>query len=223
MDAPSFIAADDVLAQPTRAQLFTMLGDLKRPAGTVELVERLDLHANGVRAHLERLEQAGLVARARAPQPRGRPRDAWTIAADAKPAGQPPRAYAELGRWLGRAIPARPDRLREVQAAGREIGRELAPQGSDATGADAFQGALAALGFQPEIHHEAPRHTTVRLGNCPYRDAVKANQRVICTLHRGITLGLLDALLPDASLTDFEPRDPDTAGCTIELGEKTTG
>ena len=76
MDAPSFIAADDVLAQPTRAQLFTMLGDLKRPAGTVELVERLDLHANGVRAHLERLEQAGLVARSRAPQPRGRPRDA---------------------------------------------------------------------------------------------------------------------------------------------------
>ena len=63
----------------------------------------------------------------------------------------------------------------------------------------------------------------VRLGNCPYRDAVKANQPVICTLHRGITLGLLDALLPDASLTDFAPRDPDTAGCTIELGEKTTG
>jgi predicted ArsR family transcriptional regulator len=223
MDAPFSIATDDVLAQPTRAQLFAMLGDLKRPAGTVELAERLNLHANGVRAHLERLEQAGLVTRARAPQPRGRPRDAWTIATDAKPAGQPPRAYAELGRWLGRAIPARPNRLREVQAAGREIGRELAAQGSDATGVDAFQGALAALGFQPEIDREAPRPTTVRLGNCPYRDAVKTNQPVICTLHRGITLGLLDALLPNASLTDFDPRDPDTAGCTIGLGEKTTG
>jgi|SRR5665213_2727083 len=126
MDAPLLITADGVLSQPTRARLFAMLGELSRPAGTVELADRLDLHPNGVRIHLERLEQAGLVVRGRAPQPRGRPRDVWAIAPDARPAGGPPRAYAALGRWLGRAIPARPGRLREVLTAGREIGRELA-------------------------------------------------------------------------------------------------
>jgi len=56
MDAPLLITADGVLSQPTRARLFAMLGELSRPAGTVELADRLDLHPNGVRIHLERLE-----------------------------------------------------------------------------------------------------------------------------------------------------------------------
>jgi hypothetical protein len=46
---------------------------------------------------------------------------------------------------------------------------------------------------------------------------------VICTLHRGITLGLLDVLEPDGKLIDFVPRDPDTAGCLIELGGVSPG
>ena len=64
---------------------------------------------------------------------------------------------------------------------------------------------------------------TLCLGNCPYRDAVRENQAVICMLHRGITLGLLDVLDPHAKLTDFVPRDPDTAGCLIELGSLGAG
>ena len=51
MDAPFAIAPEDVLAQPTRARLFALLGELKRPAGTVELADRLGLHPNGVRIH----------------------------------------------------------------------------------------------------------------------------------------------------------------------------
>lgn len=40
---------------------------------------------------------------------------------------------------------------------------------------------------------------------------------MICALHRGITRGLLDLLEPQARLTAFVPRDPDQAGCIIEL------
>src|ERR1035441_7457845 len=136
VDAPLAIDLEDLLAQPTRARLFALLGELKRAAGTVELAERLDLHPNGVRLHLERMEEAGLVARERARQARGRPRDAWTIAPDARPGGEPPSAYRDLGRWLARAIPARPGRLRDVEATGREIGRELAPRSAESGGAD---------------------------------------------------------------------------------------
>jgi predicted ArsR family transcriptional regulator len=53
MDLPP--RTDDALAQPTRARLFTMLRDLRRPASTEELAERLALHPNGVRLHLARL------------------------------------------------------------------------------------------------------------------------------------------------------------------------
>src|SRR5689334_10963745 len=128
MDLPVPADPDDVLAQPTRARLFALLGELKRPAGTAELAARLGLHANGVRVHLERLRDAGRVTRTRSPQARGRPRDAWTIAREARPGGGPPRAYADLGRWLVRAITPGPGRLRQVEATGREIGREIAPR-----------------------------------------------------------------------------------------------
>lgn len=207
----------DVLAQPTRARLFKLLSELKRPGETVELAESLRLHPNGIRAHLERMEGAGLVARARAPQARGRPRDAWTIAPGARPGGEPPQAYADLGRWLARAIAPRARSLRDVQAAGREIGRELAPRDAATGSIDALHTSLAALGFEPRIAKRTTGQTRICLNNCPYRDVVRENQPVICTLHRGMTIGLLDVLDGDAELTDFIPHDPDTAGCTIEI------
>jgi hypothetical protein len=46
---------------------------------------------------------------------------------------------------------------------------------------------------------------------------VRANQPVVCTLHRGLTRGLLDTLDPRATLLTFQPRDPDHAGCLIEV------
>lgn len=163
--------AESVLAQPARAQLFALLGDLKRPAGTVELAERLGRHPNGVRLHLERMQEVGLVTRSRAAQPMGRPRDAWAIAPDARPGGQAPSAYVELGRWLARAIPAGRGRLRQVEAAGREIGREVAPRESEASPEETMQTTLTALGFQP--HRDPPQGgcVTYTLGNCPYRDS----------------------------------------------------
>ena len=216
MDSPFAITPDDVLAQPTRARLFALLGELKRPAGTVELAERLELHPNGVRIHLERMERAGLVQRIRVRRRRGRPPDAWRIAADARPGGSAPRAYQDLGRWLARAFRAGTRGSRGIEQTGRQIGRELAPAGAT-DGAEAFETSLTALGFQPAVTSRDRDTTTFCLGNCPYRDAVLENQPVICALHEGITRGLLDALAPEARLTAFVPRDPDRAGCTIEV------
>ena len=216
IDLPLATSPDDALSQPTRARLFALLGELKRPVGTVELAERLDLHPNGVRVHLDRLESAGLVARDRARQARGRPRDAWTIAPDARPGGDSPRAYADLGRWLARAMRSGPRGLKAVEATGREIGRELAPR-DGATGEEALETTLVALGFHPRVQARNDDRLVICLHNCPYRDGVRENQPVVCTLHRGITRGLLDVLDPAAELTEFVPRDPDEAGCLIEL------
>lgn len=207
---------DDALSQPTRARLFALLSELKRPAGTAELAERLELHPNGVRVHLERLEQQGLVERARVRQHRGRPPDAWTIAPDAQPGGRAPHAYQDLGRWLARALRSRRGGLRGMEATGREIGRELAPREVHRD-ADALETTLTALGFQPTVKPGEGDRLTICLGNCPYRDAVRENQPAICALHRGITRGLLDVLEPQAKLTGFVPHDPDQAGCQIEL------
>lgn len=205
----------DVLAQPTRARLFAHLAGLGRPAGTDELAGALGLHPSGVRVHLERLRAAGLIARERVPQTLGRPRDSWSIAPDALPGGEPQDAYPRLARWLARSIPVRPGRLREVERAGREVGRELPSTRAEGPSEEVMGRTLTALGFAPQRQAVGPGRVLFRLGNCPYREAVHENQPVVCALHRGLTLGLLDRLDPGARLSDFVPKDPDRAGCLI--------
>lgn len=216
IDLPLAAPPGDPLAQPTRARLFALLGELARPASTAELAERLELHPNGVRIHLELLEQAGLVTRARERRPRGRPRDAWAVAPEGRPAGEAPRAYGDLGRWLVRALRSPrtgPDHMEET---GREIGRELAPAGATEA-SESLPVALAALGFQPDTCCATDGSMTVTLHNCPYRDAVRESPEVVCALHRGITGGLLEVIEPGSRLTGFTPRDPDRAGCLIQI------
>ena len=213
MDVPTI--PGDVLAQPTRARLFARLAELRRPASTSELARELALHRNGVRTHLERLAGAGLIVRRRERRGQGRPRDTWAIAADARPGGDPPTAYADLGRWLVRSISARGLRKRDLESVGHEIGRELAPSGAPAP--NAMRDVLAALGFQPMSSLDGDGTLTYSLANCPYRDAVREDQQVVCALHRGLTLGLLDEVAPGTQLTAFVPKDPYAAGCLIEV------
>jgi predicted ArsR family transcriptional regulator len=181
------------------------------------MAAQLDLHPNGVRAHLERLREAGLVVRERVRQPIGRPRDMWGIAPGARPGGDPPSAYADLGRWLANVVARGKASQRAVEATGREIGQGLVAESSAGSPEEQMHGALAALGFQPEREVDPAGKLTYRLCNCPYRDVARGRQQVVCTLHRGVTRGLLDTIAPKTKLASFEPLDPDSAGCLIEL------
>lgn len=213
MDLPS--PTDGVLAQPTRARIFSFLVEKRAPADTAEVADHFGLHPNGIRLHLERLEEGGFVVRSRERGGAGRPRDIWAVSPEAHPGGTSPRAYADLAIWLARSIPATATRIREVQRTGRAIGASLAPERRTDAG-EALRDALAALGFEPSL---ASTETgfCCRLGNCPYRDSVRENQAVVCGLHRGITEGMLAELDPEATLTRFEPGDPDLAGCLVEV------
>jgi predicted ArsR family transcriptional regulator len=216
VDLPDPDSADDLLTHPTRRQLFGILVELGGATSTDELARRIGMHPNGVRTQLARMADAGLLERRRAARPRGRPRDEWAVAPSAHPGGGAPRAYRELAGWLTRAVPATDDGLRGVEETGRAIGRELA-HAEAGPPAQAFTDALAALGFQPHAAAEPGGRLRCRLGNCPYRASVRAGADVVCTLHRGVTLGLLDRLAPGAVLARFVPHDPDLAGCEIDV------
>jgi predicted hydrocarbon binding protein len=141
----------------------------------------------------------------------------WSIAPDARPGGDPPSAYADLGRWLARVISPRRISLRAVEATGREIGRELAPDEGSGSAEERMHATLVSLGFQPRRQSGPATELTYRLCNCPYRDAVRDSQQAVCTLHRGLTRGLLDVIAPETQLAGFLPRDPYAAGCLVEL------
>jgi predicted ArsR family transcriptional regulator len=214
MDLPP--PGEGALAEPKRAQIFAFLVERRGPASTDEVAGHFGLHPNGVRRHLERLLEGGFVTRSRVRLAKGRPRDSWAVAPDAHPGGMQPRAYADLAKWLARAIPANSNRLREVERTGKEIGRELAPAATSGDTAEDLRDALAALGFEPTLERTGGGFSC-RLGNCPYRDSVREAPEVVCTLHRGITVGLLAELDPQAQMREFEPHDPDRAGCLIEV------
>ncbi len=206
-----------MLSQPTRARLFMLLAELRRPAATDELAERLELHPNGVRLHLEQLHEAGLVARERERRSRGRPRDSWTIAAGAMPGGEKPTAYTELSRWLVQTMASGRSRVADVEKSARAIGRELAAGSGEGSAEQTMFGALSAMGFQPSRQPVDDDEISYCLGNCPYRAAVREQPEIVCALHRGMTIGLLERLDPKTDVAEFIAHDPDEAGCVITL------
>ena len=168
VDAPR--QSDDALAQPTRARLFALLGELRRPAPTIELAERLGLHPNGVRAHLERLQDAGLVRRERERL------CAWPAARQLgdQPGGAARRPFPRLCRAgpLAGAVARR--RPHQVFAKSRPPdGRSAAsfrPAMLRPRASSQLHDALTSLGFQPEREPVVGDRLTYRLRNCPYRE-----------------------------------------------------
>jgi len=214
MDIP--VHPGDALAQPTRARLFALLGELGRPAATEELAKLLGLHPNGVRIHLERLLAAGLIERRRERIARGRPRDTWVISADAQPGGDPPTGYTALARWLVRSLATAGASSQDLEAVGRRIGCDfMADSGRAGGGEQALFDALASLGFQPEREPVGGDCLIYRLRNCPYREAVRERQQLVCALHRGMTVGMLERVSEGGELASFEAKDPDSGGCII--------
>lgn len=186
--------------------------------GTAEIATRLDLHPNGVRVQLRRLAARGLVDRDQEHGAAGRPRDRWRLSTRAIAEADLPHVGWAMARSLARAIPATRGRLVEVEAAGADLGVELARGlgSDDAEESDHVRHALDAMGFEPS-REETAGGVRYRLMSCPYADVVRENPAVVCTLHKGIVRGVLEHLGTDGRITRFEPRDPAEAGCVIEV------
>lgn len=126
----------------------------------------------------------------------------WLYRTNAESARRCSISWGSLVRArLARAVPAGSAQLRNLERKGREIGRELAQHGRIDYSPESFRQALTALGFQPSVDVKAKGRLTCRLENCPYRDSARKNPDVVCTLHCGITTGLLGELDSKARLT----------------------
>lgn len=66
-------------ASSTRERLLGILREHPGAVFTADIADRTGLRPSGIRAHLRRLERAGLVRRTRVSHGRGRPRDAWSV------------------------------------------------------------------------------------------------------------------------------------------------
>jgi predicted ArsR family transcriptional regulator len=211
MDVRSLLAPDPggPLGQ-SRARVLEMLRAADSPLGVQQVAERMGVHPNTARFHLEGLTDAGLTIRE--PLPRsapGRPGMAYRAVDGDAPAGQ--RRYRLLAEMLTSLITGvMPDPGEAAVQAGREWGRWLTKQPPPYQRPDAAQAierlsaTLAELGFAPEtVTGKGSRQ--IRLHQCPFREVAEAHQDVVCGLHLGIMQGVLTELRAPLSADGLQP------------------
>ena len=197
------------LADPSRARILAELAD-GGPLDARELADRVDLHVNTVRVHLNALAEAGLVeSETLPPQGRGRPRVAYKATAAAGDEGG--RRYRLLAEILT-ALVARfgaeaSEQLEEIgEAWGHYLVDSPPPyaQLSDEQAVERLVALLAEIGFEPQLE-QGGRGRRILMRPCPFLELARTHQEVICPIHLGLMRGALDELGARTRATKLEP------------------
>lgn len=215
----------DVLGDETRTALFRALAASTSPLTSAELAERVGLHANTVRVHLERMRDAGLVDvdvvhRGTV----GRPQHVYSLSAVAPSAGIEPAASELVGGLLAALAERAGADGEDAAAVGRAYGRAAAarhrPAGSGRVAGPRCVGALHAhmrrLGFDPALDDGAGGdRPTLFFLQCPFRELAEAYPELVCNLHRGICEGVV-AAAGGGKIDRFHPLYDHTP-CQVDL------
>ncbi|MFJ4803327.1 helix-turn-helix transcriptional regulator [Streptomyces murinus] len=218
---------------PRRRAVLDVLRAAPAPLGVTETAERLGVHPNTVRFHLDALVAEGLVERrAEASTGPGRPRTVHTVRPGMDRGGV--RGYLLLARMLlSRWTSADPAEAREqARETGREWGRFLVDppppfeRPTAQRSVTRLLALLADLGFEPEpaagaapgVEVEpapgaADENTPerIRLRHCPFLELAEEHGELICPLHLGLIQGALDRLDAPLTATRLEPfAEPDS-------------
>lgn len=210
MDTEQLLAAEDVppLGR-SRTNVLDMLRSAEGPLGVRDVAQRMGLHQNTARFHLEALVEAGLATReAEDRETPGRPRIGYRAVAGG-PAGQ--RRYRLLAEMLTTLIAGTlPEPVRAAEEAGREWGAYLTEPPSPyepltATAAIAKLIAIKELGFAPQPEDGSGRQYRLGLRQCPFREVARRHPDVICSLHLGMMRGALARLRAPLSADKLSP------------------
>ncbi|MGH2467358.1 MAG: helix-turn-helix transcriptional regulator [Candidatus Limnocylindrales bacterium] len=189
-----------LLADPTRLAILEALGD--GPREVAELAAVTGVHRNTVRAHLVRLDQAGLLAaEVTAPSGRGRPALRYRLREPLPLDGHEFRVLVEaLLRLLERAYQGEAMQVGEDE--GYEVGRRLGSLARVPTRELAIRrvmDVLRHLSFDPRLVRRSGG-AEIQLRACPF--GVRqgdAQGAIVCAFHLGLIRGV-------AETTGLSPR-----------------
>ncbi len=208
------LAVLKALGDETRYAMYRELATSTRPLSAQDLADRLGLHANTVRLHLDRLRETGLVeAEAMHRGTVGRPQHLYSLAPGAPSLGFDPPAHALLAGLLGslcESMGAGPDDAAEI---GERWGSQLTRRTRSRNCVAVLADELDRLGFEPAVgpgDGTAEGAVRVEFLHCPFRELAEAYPDLVCSLHRGICAGVIDtagggSMLEFATLYDPEP------------------
>lgn len=215
------LAVLKALGDETRYAMYRELAVATRPLSTADLAERLGLHANTVRLHLERLRQAGLVEVASVHQGRvGRPQHVYSLAPGAPGLGLDPPSATLLAGLLGALAERLGASGDDAAAVGWSWGRDAARRTRARSCLRALADEMARLGFDPATETHGDR-TSIAFLHCPFRELAEAYPELVCNLHRGICEGVVDTA-GGGSVESFSTLyDRDPCHVTVAVGAST--
>jgi predicted ArsR family transcriptional regulator len=214
------LAVLKALGDETRFSMYQELASSTTALTATELAERLGLHANTVRLHLERLREAGLVDVE--PVHRGtvgRPQHVYSLAPGAPGLGFDPPSYTLLAGLLATLAERVGADADDAAAAGEAWGREAGKRTRSRSCVKALVGEMDRLGFDPATEPLPGGGVDVAFLHCPFRELAEAYPELVCNLHRGICAGVVDAV-GGGSVADFSTlydRDPCRVAVSTEL------
>jgi predicted ArsR family transcriptional regulator len=207
----------------SRARVLGVLQDANAPLGVAEVAERVGLHTNTARFHLDGLVDAGLAVRSsEARDQPGRPRSLYAASANSAPVGR--RSYRLLAEILTSYLASQNKRPDDAAlAAGTEWGRFLAtPPGpfrqvSAAEATEQLIDVLDDVGFAPQSTAARRGRQQVVLHHCPFREAAEEHRDVVCSVHLGLMRGLLDEIDAPVQVQRLDPFVEPDIKCVTHL------
>lgn len=193
------------LGDNTRYAIYLELARSARPLSTAEVAERLGLHTNTVRPHLERMRDVGLLdLEVDARGGVGRPQHRYSLAPDAPALGFEPPVMPVLAGMVMTLAERLGASGADAAAVGHTQGAADARRYDDAPSSlEALVAELDRLGFDPLVTEGASDDdAVVGFGHCPFRAFAEANPEIVCSLHRGLVEGFVDRL-GDAEVGEF--------------------
>lgn len=183
------------LGDNTRYAIYLEMARSTSPLSAGDIADRLGLHPNTVRPHLERMRETGLLTvEIESRGAVGRPQHRYSVAPDAPSLGLEPPTFPLLAGLLAHVAAALGPTPDVVAEAGRVHGRHAGVQRADAGSClAAIDDELAELGFDPASADDG-RTTTIAFTRCPYRELAEAFPELVCHLHRGIVEGMAEVL-----------------------------
>ena len=185
------LAVLKALGDETRFSMYRELASATSSLTATELAQRLGLHTNTVRLHLDRLREAGLVDGE--PVHRGtvgRPQHVYSLASGAPGLGFDPPSYTLLAGLLAALAERVGADTEDATAAGRAWGVEAGRRTRARSCVKALTGEMDRLGFDPSTV-ATQGEADVAFMHCPFRELAEAYPELVCNLHRGICEGIV--------------------------------
>lgn len=176
-----------------RRAVLRILRASSTPLSIVAVADKLDVHPNTVRFHLDTLVAEGRVEHVQ-PTRRGPGRPPLMFRAVPQMDRDGMRQYRLLAEILAIGLAGEPDSGSRAVAAGRAWGERLGSPGPDPGAEESIahlMGVLDDLGFEPELR-ASDGAQQLGLRHCPFLELAERQPGVICPVHLGLMRGALE-------------------------------